>query len=154
MKERICCFTGHRDINEKELANIKSKTERQIIGLIEKGVINFVTGGARGFDTLAAEMILKLKKTFPNIKLILVLPCVNQTKGWNKSDADRYDYIKSKADKVKILSKNYYSGCMHFRNQYMVENSAYCIFYCRKKVGGTFYTANYAVRKGLSVIFI
>ena len=36
--------------------------------------------GALGFDTIAAQAVLSVKETYPEVKLILVLPCENQTK--------------------------------------------------------------------------
>ena len=52
----------------------------------------------------------------PEVKLILVLPCENQTKYWKQQDIDVYNDIKSRADKVKVLAPHYYNGCMQKRN--------------------------------------
>ena len=100
MREQTCCFTGHREINEKDLAKIQKRTREVIVSLIEKGVVYFGAGGARGYDTLAAETVLKLKNDFPQIKLILVLPCPDHTKGWKEEDISRYNLIKNQADNV------------------------------------------------------
>ncbi|MBQ3131805.1 MAG: DUF1273 family protein, partial [Clostridia bacterium] len=85
MKDKTCCFTGHReisgDINQLELSLKPILTQ-----LINSGIIYFGAGGARGFDTFAAQTILELKPIYPHIKLILVLPCPNQTKGWHTND--------------------------------------------------------------------
>ena len=37
-------------------------------------------GGALGFDTLVAKLIINLKIKYPYIKLVLILPCIEQTK--------------------------------------------------------------------------
>lgn len=47
---------------------------------------------------------------YPDIKLILVLPCKNQTRGWKETDIQKYEWIKSKADKVVYTSEHYYNG--------------------------------------------
>ncbi|MBQ2774517.1 MAG: DUF1273 family protein [Clostridia bacterium] len=154
MKDKVCCFTGHREVSEEEIVNIKQKTKKEVITLIENGVVYFCAGGARGFDTFAAEIVLELKKQYPNIKLILILPCVNQTMGWKEADKEKYNYIKNRADEVKILSQSYYSGCMHVRNRFMVDNSAYCICYFRKGRSGTSYTVNYAIKRKVNIIYI
>jgi len=76
MRERTCCFTGHRELpitGQKELA---IRLEETIIGLIERGVQFYGARGARGFDALAAQTVLNLKNRYPNIRLILVLPCL------------------------------------------------------------------------------
>ena len=59
----------------------------------------FGAGGALGFDTIAAFTVLKLKESYPDIRLILVLPCLAQTRGWSREDVEKYEDIKSKADK-------------------------------------------------------
>ncbi len=152
MKHKTCCFTGHRVIPCDQVPRIQEKTKNTIITLINKGLTFFGVGGARGFDTIAAETIIDLKVQFPHIKLILILPCIEQTKGWSKTEIDKYQDIVKKADKIRLLSSTYYNGCMHVRNRHMVDHSAYCICYCRKTTGGTTYTRDYAIKNRLKVI--
>ncbi len=154
MNKKTCCFTGHRDIPKWEVGILKIKIKKAIVNLIKEGVIYFGAGGARGFDTLAAEAVLELKNKYPDIKLILVLPCLNQTRGWNEKDIVKYNNIIHSADKIRVLSDNYYSGCMHARNRYMVNNSSYCISYCRQTNGGTAYTVDYAIKNGKKIIYL
>lgn len=151
MREKTCCFTGHREIDEKDYSKLKKRTRDLIVSLIEKGVVFFGAGGARGFDTLAAESVLELKKDYPQIKLILVLPCPDQTKGWREEDIRRYNFIKEQADKVVYTADHYYRGCMHVRNRHLVDNSRYCICYLTKDSGGTAFTVNYAKTRGLEI---
>ena len=103
MKEKTCCFTGHREIPESDYNLLKQKTKNAIVALIGKGVIYFGAGGARGFDTIAAETVLELKKDYPQIKLILVLPCPDQTKGWKEGDIRKYNIIKEKAYRANSI---------------------------------------------------
>ena len=154
MKEKTCCFTGHRDIPSGEYQKIFAKTEETIESLIKKGYLYFGAGGALGFDTIAAFAVLKLKEHYPDIRLILVLPCLSQTRGWSQEDIEIYEDIKQKADKVVYTSQDYTRGCMHKRNRHLVDNSSMCISYLTDDKGGTFYTVNYARSKGLTVINI
>lgn len=151
MREKTCCFTGHRDIPDKEYNDIRRKTKETIITLIKKGVVFFGAGGALGYDTLAAETVLELKREYPQIKLILVLPCPEQTRGWKEEDIRKYNEIKDKADKYVYTADHYHRGCMHVRNRHLVDNSSYCICYLTKETGGTAYTVNYAKEQGLEV---
>lgn len=153
-REKTCCFTGHRYIPINEYEKIQSALEHTIISLIKKGVCYFGAGGALGFDTMVALTILKLKVTYPHIKLILVLPCENQTYKWQQKDIFIYENIKSKCDKYVYTSKYYYDGCMLKRNKHLVDNSKYCVCYKSKDTGGTAFTVNYAIKNGLTVINI
>lgn len=78
-KEKTCCFTGHRDIPENQIQKISETLEKEIEKLIEKGYTRFAAGGAYGFDSVAEQTIIKLKKKYPKIRLILVLPYHKQT---------------------------------------------------------------------------
>ena len=80
------------------------QTKAIVTLLVSKGFKYFGTGGALWFDTIAAQAVLSVKETYPEVKLILVLPCENQTKYWKQQDIDVYNDIKSRADKVKVLA--------------------------------------------------
>ena len=105
-----------------------------------------------GFDTIAAQAVLSVKEIHPEVKLILVLPCENQTKYWKQQDIDVYNDIKLRADKVKVLAPHYYNGCMQKRNRHLVDCSSACICFLTKHEGGTAYTVNYAKENGLKIV--
>lgn len=154
MRNKTCCFSGHRDIPAEDIQNVRQRLYIEIEKLVEKGVVFYGSGAARGFDLLAAEIVLELKQKYPYIRLILVLPCLNQTKYWNEKDCTKYNKIKDKSDKIKVLSNDYYKGCMLERNRYLVDNSAYIICYKRRNYGGTAYTVSYAEKHNLNIVFI
>ncbi len=154
MKEKTACFTGHRGISASEQRRITQRLREILLQLIGEGYCCFCAGGALGFDTLAAEAVLDLKKDFPHIKLILVLPCLSQAKGRQEQDRKRYEEIKEQADKVTYVSQGYFSGCMHKRNRELVDQSSACICYLTENQGGTFYTVNYAAKQGLRILHI
>lgn len=152
MKKKTCCFTGHRKIPPEQYIRIAERLRAEIITLIRQGVIYFGVGGALGFDTMAAQTVLALKESYPQIKLILVLPCKTQTYSWEKADVEIYEKIKAACDKYIYISNKYTTDCMHKRNRHLVNYSGYCICYLTKSTGGTAYTVNYAKRNGLTVI--
>lgn len=151
---KTCCFTGHRDIPQNEVDYLYRRLYEEIEKLIKLGVVNYGSGGARGFDLLAANVVLELKNKYPEIRLIMVLPCSRQTQNWNYQDKSDYDRIIKAADKIRILSNNYYEGCMLTRTRHLVDNSLYVICYKRKHKGGTAYTVDYARRKHRVIIEI
>ena len=152
-KSKVACFSGHRRLPQN-CEELRAKLKKEIIGLIERGVVFFGAGGALGFDMLAEEAVLELKKEYPHIRLVLVLPCPpeQQTLKWNAVQRQRYYEILERADKVKILSPQYTSDCMLARNRHLVDGSAYLICYLHEQRGGTAYTVDYAERQGLQII--
>jgi len=154
MKSKTCCFTGHREIPPEKRAEIVDKLEYIIINLYQKGVRFYGAGGALGFDTLAAQTVIRLRKSCPGMKLILVLPCLTQTKRWRPEDVAEYERIKAQADKTVYTSQQYTPDCMHKRNRHLVDNSGVCVCYMTEDIGGTAYTVRYAEKQGLQIINI
>lgn len=152
--KETCCFTGHRKIPPEQLDVMAQRLEETILACINDGYKYFGAGGALGFDTIAALKIIELRDRFPQIKLILVLPCRSQTRGWKKEDIDTYEMIKLNADKVVFTSDEYFYGCMQKRNRHLVDCSTRCICYLTDNKGGTAYTVNYARKKEIDVINI
>ena len=150
--KNTCCFTGHRDISYIEKIVLKKKLKRVIDTLINQGIVYYKAGGALGFDTMAAQAVLKAREKNPAVKLILVLPYLNQAERWNERDQEIYEEIKKQADEVIFTSQEYTKGCMFKRNRYLVDNSSCCICYLKKDTGGTAYTVNYAKSKDLKII--
>ena len=152
MKEKTCCFTGHRELPEEQLPQLKQALFKVIVRLASQGVTRFACGGALGFDTLAAQMVLMVKEAFPQIELLLILPCKTQEKYWSKDEQKIYREILARADRVVFVSETYIQGCMQKRNRLLVKGSSVCVCYCTKKQGGTFYTVRYARQNGLNLI--
>ncbi len=155
MNKQNCCFTGHRDIpleSQEEIINSLYETLEFLINNLK--VCNFFAGGALGFDTISALLILKLKEKYPHITLNLILPCRDQFKSWNLNDVRIYQDILKKADSAEFISEKYTLGCMQKRNKALVDNSAFCVSYLTKQSGGTHFTVNYAKKKGLFLINI
>ena len=149
-----CCFTGHRFIKSEKLSFVRARLSEEIFRQINRGKKCFICGGALGFDTLAAKMVLEFKKVYPEISLVLYLPCKKQTKNWRQSDIDIFNDILKKADRVFYISEEYFSGCMHKRNLAMVESSDTCIAFLEKNSGGTFFTVSSAKSRQKEVVFI
>ncbi len=152
MRNHAACFTGHRKIPFMQIHTIKKNLKKVIVSLIKQGYCFFGVGGALGFDTIAAQTILDLKQDHPQIKLILVLPCPSQADHWREKDKTIYEEVKAKADKVVYIAQEYTRGCMFARNRHLVDNSSVCICYLTERSGGTAYTVEYALKKGLKTI--
>lgn len=152
MREKAVCFTGHRKIPIEKQNEISRRLEAVLIHLIERGYLYFGAGGALGFDTLAAETVLALREKYPQIKLILVLPCKAQADRWNERERNLYENILGQADKVVYTSTKYIKGCMYKRNRHLVDSSSVCVCYLTEDTGGTAYTVRYASAKGLFIV--
>ncbi len=154
MKNRSCCFTGHRFIPKGDMSALCRRLVESIEMLVAEGITEFYSGGAIGFDMLAAEAVLFLKDRYPQIRLHIIVPCENQDVKWSEENKIRYRKIKDSADEVRCLSPVYFNGCMQVRNRYMVDNSCVCIAYLTKMTGGTAGTVKYAQNKEIRCIIL
>jgi uncharacterized phage-like protein YoqJ len=149
---QTACFTGHRNVPQGKIEDIKAQLEVAIRQLIGKGYKTFLSGGAVGFDTLAAETVIRLRSEFPHIQLVVVQPCKNQDTKWNETDKARYNALLSQADSVVCLSDSYYDGCMKVRNKYLADNSSACVAYLLRERSGTAQTVRMCRENGSEII--
>lgn len=118
----------------------------------QKGYDTFLSGMCEGFDLIAAEEVLNLKKEYPHIRLKCVVPFKGQAERYTQADKRRYDTILAQADEVVTLQDGYTEGCFLRRNDYLLENSAFLmVYYDAVAVGGTFYTLKRAVEQKRSL---
>lgn len=153
-RKKTACFTGHRQM-EESISKVEQRLTGAVERLIQKGYLYFGAGGARGFDALASEVVLKLKVTYPQVHLILVLPFHEQYRregNWTKAEIAQYHRLKERASKVVVLADGYTSGIYYRRNRHLVDHSSICVTYMTRENSGTGYTVRYAKERGLEVI--
>ena len=150
LREQTCCFTGHRCLPADTDALYMALTAA-VQRLAEEGIRYFGVGGALGFDELAARAVLSLRGAYPQLRLILVVPCPQWHAPWSPEDRARYARLCAQADKVTAVSDQYEPGCMQRRNRYLVDNSAVCVAFCESDTGGAAYTLAYAQKQGLRI---
>ena len=161
-KDISCCFSGHRpkkfgfdfELENKGYQEFSERLVSAIHKLYEDGYRIFYNGCAQGFDIAAAEVLLLLKTTCPDIKLYATIPFINQDKGWAENWKNRYQKVINKADKIIVINQAYTKWAYIKRNEFMVENSSAIITYFDGEAGGTESTLEYAKKKGLSIVNI
>ena len=138
LRQRTCCFTGHRVIPEKDLPGILKRTEQAVRQLIERGVVFFGVGGAIGYDTEAAKLLFCLRTTdYPQIKVILVYPFEGFTSRWSDEQRAEYARLLPQYDKAVCVAQSASRESYLKRDRHLVDGSAYCIAYCTRDSGGT-----------------
>ena len=120
--------------------------------MIGRGYVNFLSGAARGFDTIAAEIVISLREVYPWVRLTVVLPCADQAARWNAEDKRRWENIVHNSDHVETLAPMYDKSCMFRRNRYLVDNADLMLAaYHKGSSGGTAMTVDYAHKKQVEV---
>lgn len=149
IKEKTCCFSGHRIL---PLDFDKESFEKLVYKTVNDGFDTFLCGMAIGFDALCFSVLERVKESY-DIKIIACVPCNTQSKFFNKKQKKEYERMISDADEVIVVTEEYYDGCMMERNKFMVDNSSRLICYLNYGHGGTYSTVKYAVESGVEVVY-
>ena len=145
MDIKVCSFTGHRVIEARHKDKLMPLLMRGIEYVYSRGCRTFLSGGAIGFDTLAARAVLEFKKNHSDISLVLVLPCKNQSEKWSAAQKAEYERILSLADEVRYITDAYYDGCIKERNLALAEGADVFIAYAHRFNSGTGQTVRMAI---------
>ena len=132
-------FCGHGDINYGK--DIKDKIYNLSENLIKSGQNEFLFGGYGNFDITAAHTLKELKKKYPHIKLILIIPYLNRKYNMDLYDYSIYPPIENVPKKIAIIK----------RNEYMIKKSDIVIAYVTRNFGGAAKTLDYAVKNNKCV---
>ena len=141
-KNKTALFIGNRDCYQVKEADI----ERAIIEAIESGIEIFLNGGQGYFDKTCAVIVHRLKKAYPYIKSILVIP-YRDFKVFNDS---LFDEIIYPFEAHRFSYYTYKSGIPK-RNRWLVDHAGFAISYVYRS-GGAMKTLEYANRSGLKII--
>ena len=151
---KTCCLTGHRELpplGSDAYDALLNALEAAVNDAVGMGCTRFLIGGAKGFDLLAGEWILALKKVDPSVALAVYIPHSGQARNFSPADARRYRTVVANADEALCLSEHYYPGCMQARNARMIQDADLCIAYVRKRDSGAGQTMKLAEAKGIPV---
>lgn len=149
---RTCCFAGQRKLPKEKIERIMIRLDREVEGLIKQGVTTFISGGALGFDQVAASFIVAKKEMGRKLRLVFALPYKNHDRTWSAEQKNLYRSLLAEADERHYLSEKYDSDCIKKRDHYLVDHSAYCICAALYPLSGADQAVLYAKKKGLQVI--
>lgn len=120
--------------------------EERLYKLIEKvaegNMVDFFLGGYGNFDSLAKKCVKKYKETHTDTKTVFVTPYLNK---WLD---DRKVYIEKEYDEVLYpeLEQTPLKYAITKRNEWMIEQADYIIFYVQNHFGGAYSALTYAIK--------
>ena len=164
---RTLCFTGRRPkdlfgYGESKRCDYEALidfTVKKLEYFYEKGVRDFISGGAQGFDQCAFWAVEKLKERHPDVKNILYIPFPGQDAQWPEDGLfgkKEYQKMCLKADETVYIGKHYSKAGLLTRNHHMVDASdvvlgLYPDDSFGDSYGGTAECLRYAVRKNREI---
>ncbi len=159
---RRCAFTGYRPMKmpfgyDEQCAaalDFKERLYTTLEMLIQQGYKHMISGGAQGYDLMAAEAVLELRKKYHEITLEMAIPFEAQAAKWTVEYQMRWQMCIDEADMITIVSHHYTKNCMFKRNRYLVEQADLLLACFDGKDGGTKMTMDYAKKYGCPVCVI
>ena len=124
MNNNICCFLGHRTINETE--ELKTKLTGIIERLIaDEKIDTFLFGSKSGFTSLCLKLVTGLKEKYPHIERVYVraeFPYI---------DEQYKKYLLENYEATYYPERVMHSGRAAYvqRNYEMIDSSRFCVFY-------------------------
>ena len=140
----ICAFFGHRDtIITPDLEN---KLESVVCDLIESGMNEFWCCEQGTFDWLSRTVMLRLKKSCPDIYICYVLayPCSKEKLKWIEEHFEIiYPEVVASAPRRFAITR---------RNTYIAENADIIVCYIDHPFGGAYKAIQTAKRHKKTII--
>lgn len=100
----------------------------QAVYLIEAmGATHFISGVDIDVGQLFSEIVLDLKRDYPEITMECVIPYEDQAANWTIAQRDRYFSIVERCDKETLLQRQYSKDCFKKKKEYMIKQSNYVL---------------------------
>ncbi|MCU5745503.1 DUF1273 domain-containing protein [Staphylococcus sp. SQ8-PEA] len=114
-----------------EVQYIRKFIEHKLVPLIEEGLEWVLIQGQIGIELWAAEVVVAMKKTYPQIKLGIVTPFENHTERWNESNKLKYVKLAEQADFVDSVFHQPYEGPYQFQraDQFMLDHTDFTLLF-------------------------
>lgn len=159
-RQSACCFTGHRPgklpwryrEEDPECVSLKRRIADAVETAYQEGYCHFLCGMAQGCDLYFCEAVLDLRSRHPDVTVEAAIPCPTQAEGWPPDQRERYARLVAACDFETLVSDRYTSSCMQRRDRYMVDHASLLIAAFDGTPGGTRYTMEYAMRRGLQIV--
>lgn len=159
-RQSACCFTGHRpgklpwkyQEDDPRCLALKQKMADAVETAYEEGYRHFICGMAMGCDLYFCACVLELRRRFPDVTVEAAIPCPTQADAWPETQRQRYLQMVADCDFETLVSERYSPSCMQRRDRYMVDHASLLIAAFDGSAGGTRYTVEYAMRRGLEIV--
>jgi uncharacterized phage-like protein YoqJ len=159
-RQSACSFTGHRpgklpwgsDESDPRCVDLKRRIRDAVESAYAQGYRHFLSGMAMGCDLYFCECALALRAKHPEVTVEAAIPCPAQSGDWPEEERTRYRALVSACDYETLVSARYSPECMQRRNRYLVDHASLLIAAYDGTPGGTQYTIQYAMRRGIPVV--
>lgn len=112
--------------NDPGVVYIKLAVKKALLELIDQGLEWVMVSGQLGVEIWAAEVVIELRKNdYPDLKLAIITPFLEQECNWSDKNKEWYQSIIQRADYVDSVTKRKYDSPSQFRlkNQFVIQKT-------------------------------
>ncbi|MFS0863335.1 DUF1273 domain-containing protein [Fredinandcohnia sp. 179-A 10B2 NHS] len=129
---KVLAITGYKPFelgifgqNHPGVGYIKTALRKQLIPLLEEGLEWVIISGQLGVELWGAEVSYELQELYPELKLAVITPFLDQEENWNETNKEYYQFILSQADYINSITNRKYDNPSQFRlkNTFFLEKS-------------------------------
>ncbi|MBS4173231.1 DUF1273 domain-containing protein [Bacillus sp. FJAT-49736] len=146
---QVLSITGYKPFelgifsaNHPAIQYIKMALKKEILYFVEDGLEWILISGQLGVELWAAEVVFELQNDYPNLKLAILTPFINQEEKWNDNNKEIYEMVLARADFVDSISKQSYQNPQAFRNKnkiFLHKSDGLLIIYDELNIGSPKY---------------
>ncbi|RLQ95146.1 DUF1273 domain-containing protein [Falsibacillus albus] len=96
---------------------IKKALKKALLQKEDEGLEWVLISGQLGVELWSAEVVYELQEEFPQLKLAVLTPFLDQESKWNEQNKEYYEFVISQADFYDSISKQPYQNPQQFRNK-------------------------------------
>ncbi|WP_242217463.1 DUF1273 domain-containing protein [Bacillus cereus group sp. BfR-BA-01380] len=154
---KVVAVTGYKPFEMGLFSNehpgveyIKKAVRKRLLSLLEEGLEWVIISGQLGVELWTAEVVFDLQLEYPDLKLAIFTPFLEQEENWKENNREYYEFILSQADHVDSITKRKYESPEQFRlkNQFFIEKSdALLAMYDEEKPGSPKYMVEIGRKK-------
>jgi len=136
MRKSACVFVGRHRISPRHIEIVVKRLNSAIDTLARNGVTDFISLGKKGFDLLAAALVLARRESGMPVRLIVAMPRTDLLRLSPAPDRDLLYRILNEADKVLYTTEKpiklvfdhasvclcYFPGIMGLRIRRLLKN--------------------------------
>ncbi len=117
---------------------IKTAIKKALLPMVEEGLEWVLISGQLGVELWAAEVVFELQLDYPELKLAVITPFLDQEASWKEDNKEWYESVLMQADFVDSVTKKGYEKPWQFRlkNQFFIDKSqGMVLLYDQEKEG-------------------
>ncbi|HCZ40065.1 DUF1273 domain-containing protein [Brochothrix thermosphacta] len=125
--------------NDPSVTIIKKVIQQRLEQYIDEGLEWVIISGQLGIELWAGQVVIEMKKEYPELQLAIIAPFIEQDSKWNETNKLAYSTLINAADYTNSVSHSPYESPQQFRDKdvFLIKNTdGALVIYDEEQEGG------------------